>query len=368
MTSTIDSKLQLITALVEGGLEEPPWASFLSALRALTRADFATLHFRPPGRPIEEMINLFSSADSQANLQEIYFQHIYPAPPPFNEQLAEGYAYNKEELLKAEANPESRKISRKLLDAHQVSGFLQIRVQETSGIHAWLGITRQNKAFGEKPKQLLESIAPILKSTLCNYVALEREKFRARTTADATERLRFGWLMLDKTGNVLDSDHQAREILSESKVLYLSAKGKLSMKAHNLNQNLKQAITQVTSNTPQVQALSISRDPWLDMALLPANRSSIAAKIQPDIIAYLHGDSWHIKGRTEQLAKLFSLTKREAQLALAFCRGLTIAEAAKEYKLSIETVRNHSKRIYAKIGARGMPDLIRLITRSMLVI
>jgi DNA-binding CsgD family transcriptional regulator len=86
------------------------------------------------------------------------------------------------------------------------------------------------------------------------------------------------------------------------------------------------------------------------------------------VIAYVHGDRQPSNDRCEQLAQLFGLTFSEARLALALSRGMTIAEAAAEYGLTVETARNYSKKIYSKTGARGQPDLIRFVMRSVLAI
>ncbi|HET8711178.1 MAG TPA: LuxR C-terminal-related transcriptional regulator, partial [Spongiibacteraceae bacterium] len=68
----------------------------------------------------------------------------------------------------------------------------------------------------------------------------------------------------------------------------------------------------------------------------------------------------------EQLCRLFKLSFNEAKLALALARGLSIAEAAQELDLTLETTRTYSKKIYAKVGARGQVDLVRIIHRSLL--
>lgn len=66
------------------------------------------------------------------------------------------------------------------------------------------------------------------------------------------------------------------------------------------------------------------------------------------------------------LADFFALTPSEAKLALAVCRGMTIAEAAVEHGIAEGTARTYSKSIYSKMGARGLPDLVRIVMRSVL--
>ena len=47
---------------------------------------------------------------------------------------------------------------------------------------------------------------------------------------------------------------------------------------------------------------------------------------------------------------------------------MSIDEAAGEVGLTIETARNYSKKIYAKAGARGQPELVRNILVSVLAL
>jgi DNA-binding CsgD family transcriptional regulator len=112
----------------------------------------------------------------------------------------------------------------------------------------------------------------------------------------------------------------------------------------------------------------LSRDPWLDMLLVPAGRNSISAKSVPAVVAYVHSDSSLSADRCEQLAQLFDLLPSEARLALALGRGMSIAEAAKELNLTEGSARTYTKKIYAKMGARGHPDLVRFVQRSVLQI
>ena len=62
-----------------------------------------------------------------------------------------------------------------------------------------------------------------------------------------------------------------------------------------------------------------------------------------------------------RLSALHALPPREAELALKLSEGLSIAEAAQAMGLTVETARNYSKRIYAKLGVRGKAELVRRI-------
>jgi DNA-binding CsgD family transcriptional regulator len=104
------------------------------------------------------------------------------------------------------------------------------------------------------------------------------------------------------------------------------------------------------------------------MLLVRATIRSGATRTAPSFVAYVHADKWTSADRCEQLGELFDLIPSEARLALALSRGMSIAEAAGELGLTVESARTYSKRIYAKTGARGQSDLVRFIHRSVLAI
>jgi len=363
-TDQID--IELASALIEGAFEQPQWGTFLERLRNLAGADHATLSFRPPGRPFDDMIILVSGSHEPFDLDKIYRDNFDPIPPPFIEEMEEGRVYGREEWLAA-LDPAVRAISQRILVDADIQGFRELHVREPSGIHAWLSITSWKGEFGPQAEQLLARVSSLMRGTLRNYIALERERYKTAVTADATRRLKFGWLALDRNGTVVDYDEQGAAILESSSHIGRTRLGRLTAKTSVLEQRIHAAVEAIAGDPlARATAITVSQDPWLDMLLLKAEGRSISVAGKAEVIAYVHGDSWRADDRSAQLAELFGLSPREAGLALAFCRGMTIAEAAEEFGLSIDTTRNYSKAIYGKIGARGMADLIRLIMRSIL--
>lgn len=358
----------MVTALVEGAFEVPRWGRFLDRLRLATGADYAILSFRPPGRPLAEAVTLLSG-DAQSKVDDPRMEDFPPGEPPVDELLLEGKSYSMDELFGRRATPQSR-LYRDFLVQKGIATIRQMRVQEASGVHAWLTVARHgSKDFTSAHDALLSSLARVLRGVLRQYVALERERFEASLTAEPIRQLQFGWLTLDRAGHVLDCDKQGDSVLSQSGVLSRGPGGRLTASPMKLERQIFQTLRRVADNPlSRPHAVPLSRDPWLDMLLVPGRRKSISAKATPAAIAYVHGDSWRSTDRCEQLAQLFGLSPQEARLALALCRGMTIAEAASEFGLAVGTARNYSKSIYAKTGARGQPDLVRIVMRSVLAI
>jgi DNA-binding CsgD family transcriptional regulator len=250
-----------------------------------------------------------------------------------------------------------------------MNSLCMMRVKEATGVNAWLTICREGPDFQAHERALMGAIAPYLRQALRSFVALERERFNASVAGEAVRRLDFGWITLDASGRVIDADSAADGLLRQSGVLRRCADGRLTASSRTLERELRAAVQALSAHPPsRPRAIVLSRDPWLDMLLISTQKRSISAKPDPVIIAYIHGDSWSSVDRCEQLAELFGLTASEARLAVALSCGMTIAEAAAELGLTVGTARNYSKKIFAKLGARGQPDVVRFIMRSVLAI
>lgn len=182
-------------------------------------------------------------------------------------------------------------------------------------------------------------------------------------------KLHFGWMTLDARGHVLEFEPEAGQVLTRSLALSKSASGRLIARPAELAREIFEAI-HILSVNPLARpfAITLQRDPWLDMLLVPAAQKGFSVNERAAVIAYVHGDSWRSSDRCEQLSQLFNLSPGEARLALALSRGMTITEAAGKFGLKVDTARKYSKTIYAKLGVRGVSDLVRIVMRSVLAI
>lgn len=287
---------------------------------------------------------------------------------PWRQSYRDGEPYALDELVRT-AEGRGDEVVTHLLGLHGIVAVQHMRVCEPSGIAAWLTLTRSKGQFEHREATLLRDLAPTLRGALQCFVRRERENYASALNADAVHRLQFGWITLDANGTVLDFDKQAGDVLATSKVLQRARDGSLRAGQPEVNARLWQAIQQVVQDaSSRAHAISLCREPWLDMLVVPARRKWVTTRRAPAAIAYVHGDNWLLVDRQEQLAELFDLSPREAKMALALSRGMSISEAAHELKLTAGSARMYSKLIYAKTGARGLPDLVRIVMRSVLAI
>lgn len=355
----------LVQALHEGMFEQPLWYSFLDQLLARTGALATTLTFRPIDE--DSVVELRAGKPLPAHPQTVLFEQYARDPLPYR-AMREGRVYSLEEMTDA-SDPVWQSLRRDLLAPHGITSARSVRVTEPSGVDAWLSCVG-GRNIGSAISALLAALAPHLRVALRTYIALERERFRSVVTSDAIRRLNFGWLTLDARGRIVDMAPHVEQVFQRTSLLRRGRYDRLTPASPAVDRELTALVRRFAEiedtgdNRPK--AINLSRDPWMDMLVAPMPGRAISAGPKPVAIVYLSGDRRSQADRCEQLVDLFGLLPSEARLAWALARGMSIAQAAEDLGLTIETARTYSKKIYAKTGAGGQADLVRTILTSVL--
>lgn len=360
----------LIAPLIEGIVEEPLWSAFMARLRVRLDAGYVSIVFRPlpDGSPRNRLIHLYDGQPWPDEVNRRFRESLRGEDPMPYHDLAAGRVYALNELLTF-GDPEHDRYRLQLLGPGGMKFMRMMRIEEAGGVSAWLTVSRADREFDADADRLMIAIAPFWRAALTSYVAIERERLTASVANEAIRRLNFGWLTLDASGRVLDSDAHAASLFAASDMLRKGRDGRLAARDPAVAREIAQAIQALVQEpASRPQAIVLSREPWLDMLLVPSNLRSGTTQATPALVAYVHADNWSSADRCEQLEQMFDLIPSEARLALALTRGMSIAEAAGELGLTVESARTYSKRIYAKTGARGQADLVRFIHRSVLAI
>lgn len=360
----------LLQPLIEGVVEEPPWQAFLDRLRARIDAGYVSIVFRPfrEGPERNRVIHLYSGRPSPPIVSRHYHDNLHLTDPVAYQEMEDGRVYALAELLRL-GDPAHDSYVNELLVPSGMSVLRMMRVVEASGVRAWLTVSRRDGEFAPQVDELLEALAPFWRAALRSYVALERERITGSVAKEAIRRMSFGWLTLDAAGRILDADQHGASLLKGRGLLMRGRGGRLTSCMPEVARAISAAASALHSDPlSRPRAIVLSREPWLDMLLVAADISGGTTGPAPALVAYVHSDNWTSADRCEQLGQLFDLAPSEARLALALSRGMSIAEAAGDLGLTIESARTYSKRIYAKTGARGQADLVRFVHRSVLAI
>ena len=361
---------ELLEPLIEGMVEDPLWSTFLDRLRAMAGADYTSLVFRPLpfGPERNRVIHLYSGQPSPPVVSQLYHDSLHIIDPMPYQHMEDGRVYPLAELLRF-GDPEHDSYRTEFLIPSGMNVLRMMRVMEASGVSAWLTVSRRSGEFDAAVDDLIRWIGPYLRAAIRSYIALEREKITASVANEAIRRMNFGWLTLDPTGRILDTGSHGERLLADGGTLVRGRDRKLTSKDPDVAREIASAIEALAADPrSRPRAIVLSQEPWLDMLLVAADITGGTTRPAPTLVAYVHADDWTSADRCDQLAQLFGLLPSEARLALALSRGKSIAEAAGELDLTVESARTYSKRIYAKTGARGQADLVRFIHRSVLAI
>jgi DNA-binding CsgD family transcriptional regulator len=358
--------LGIVTHLIEGACETPLWTDFLSSLRCATSADYAILIFDPPGRPMDEGLQLACGCDPDSSIAGLIRACIRASMQ--RRPAEEGRVTSLEHLFhpgQAKTEPSYSALTEEL----GIVGIRLFRVSEPRGVDGWLVLGRTGCDLTKQDEAVLSALVRPLRATLRSHVAAESDKFRSAMAAEAVRRLQCGWLLLDRGGYILATDHFGDAVLASSGILARTVGGRISINVSKLEREVLQTVADLADKPgARPRAISLRSDPWLDMLLVPERKKMLKDTAVPAVIAYVHGDNWHSADRCSQLCDMFELGPSEARLALALCRGKSIAEAAQELGLALETARSYTKSIYAKTGTRGMADLVRVVMGSVLTL
>ena len=345
----------LLQALHEGMFETPLWSDFLMRLRAKTGARFSTLIFRPVDEAAA--VELYAGEPPPGTMHD---------PLPYR-TMRPGRAYSLEDLIDP-SNPLQRAFYEKAMLPHGLSSMRSIRVTEPGGVDLWLSCSG-GRNVGSATGALLTALAPHLRIALRSYAALERERFRSAVTGQAFDRLKMGWFSLDAGCRIMDATDNVEQLFQWGTLLRRGRYDRLVPASPFIDRQLTALLKDFANNRgARPQAFNLSKDPWVEMLAAPVQSPSFAGDKTPVAIVYVSGDRRSQADRCEQLVDLFGLLPSEARLAWRLAQATSISEAADALGLTVETARNYSKKIYAKTGARGHAELVRIILTSVLAI
>jgi DNA-binding CsgD family transcriptional regulator len=357
--SSIDER-DLLLPLFTGLDEEPLWDTFLHRLLARTRAQRLHLFIRPAGMtgvpPIRRTIRTagyvrpagFFDLETFSDAGLLPFAALRP-----------NRVYSLEETTVPESAEMVRK-QRAVLDEASVAHARFIRIVAPGDQNAWLVLLHDRLDFEAADSALLSAIAPHVAAALATLMELRGLRLRAAIAEDALALIGVGQAIFDAGGQVILADAIAQEELD------VQATGRPQIRA-GAAQALNGACRELSQASPQARRTvrfddRAGRDMLLRRAPVAAD-STLSSGYSVGLVRRArHGKS---ASAAPVVAATLGLSTREAALAEAISQGRSIVEAGAQLQLTQETARNYSKRIYAKTGASGQADLVRMILTGL---
>ena len=358
-----NSESELLLSLHEGAFEQPLWNRFLEQLHERTQASFTCLVINMGAGAPMLLLDRGATLSNSAKEQILRSFRVYPSA---HYRMREERVYALHELVGSDDSTlltlcEDLAIPRRALFMRSV------RISDQKNADAWLNIYGRRE-FDASVSGLLNRVAPHLRTSLRSFLSLEKERIRSSISTDAIGRLNFGWIALDPNCRILDATRNIDDIFQRTDAMQKGRHDHLTFSEAGIERDVRLQVRKIASGEPVRQmAINISQDPRMDLLIAPADSSSERPG-GASAIVYISGDLKSRCDRCDQLSDLFGLLPSEARLAWAIARGQSIAEAAEELNITIETARYYSKKVYSKTGARGQADLVRIIFSSVLAI
>ena len=213
----------------------------------------------------------------------------------------------------------------------------------------------------EAERRAFDAIAPHVRSAVMTQMALERQG--ASLIGGAMEALSIAAFLCDRDGIVRAMTSAAENALS-SEILRLTH-GRLGAPraedARALEAAIAAAAAPPSPRRPAHRTLIVRRGDGagaiqaLDIVALP-NRQ-YAFGFEPRVLVSVRGGARRGDEMAALLAAAFSMTAMEAKIAVRLAEGQPREVIAAERQVSVETVRSHIKKIFAKMDVRREAEL-----------
>ena len=355
MTLTPTDESNLLLPLFEGIFETPVWETFLKRLIQRTGAQRVRLTVRnvaaPDQPPLRRRVVADRWAAKDPGEPEPFDASVYSALRP-------NRVYSFDEVRGFEAGA-TRKRQGDVLTASGIGDARLIRVAGRGELNAWLVLLHERPAFGAADSALLASLAPAIAAAVQIFASIGQMRLRLGAAEDSLALLGIGQAVLDSNGRMLVADALGTATLPldfASAAQHTTVPAELARAAADLAGAVP-AERRTAELGDGSQHFAILRPVAHDPAAPPHPAAAIASIRSPRPLDR--------RAAHEAVAACFGLSAREAALAVLIADGRSIIEAGSELRLTLETARNYSKRIYAKTGAAGQADLVRLVLSGL---
>lgn len=356
---------ELILPLLAGIHEMPSWHTFMTNLVARTHARRAFLLTRAADALPEQgpVIRSFAApranADAPLDLRQINGLNLQSL-----DQLRPGRVYSLEEMLDFSDSA--------LLD-RQRSALAELGVRYGRWLHisagvadAWIILTREREDFPATAVVLLSSLTAHFAAALLAQAKLSEQRLQAAMAHQTLARLGIGQLAFDRAGRVLLADPQAEAMLT----IIDDGSGRQGRRLHlvpEANRRFAEACAEVADgDIGSVAAVPVDSSEETYLLLHKAALPDVQTIASPAVIGIVRQPIKINDQRAKRVvSSMYGLSEREAVLACGMANGGKITDIGAVLRLTKETSRNYSKRIYGKTGTASQPELVRVLLNGL---
>ena len=367
------SEFSVLTRLIyEGPFESPPWHKSLKALLELFEACHVTLILRPATPEVPSVTVIANPRGVKIHRGEYCHYDVFSLDPfiklPVDKVVTVDDVVGAEKWVGCE-------FYKQFVAPAGIRYILGADIRTSEGVECRLRICRghSDPSFDVADYALCKALLPHFKQAVHIHAHVGRLDAERLTYVAAIDRMLFGTVILNETGNVIETSGVARIILSERDGLHV-VRDTLRATCGQENQALQHIIKGAlpgagVPSMPFGNVISITRPSGraklgILVRAIPLGETS-EGRQRPAVAVFLRSPELQSETSHDVIRQLFGLTPAEAALSVLVANGLTLLEAANELSICKNTARAHVRSIFSKTNVTRQTELVRLILSSV---
>lgn len=363
-----DNKLlQVVDRIYDAAVSPELWPGILIEISSVVGGCGAYLFSST--RPEQELAwGVVGGLDPEAHgeYDRYYAPLDFRTPPTL--RMPVGTLYTNETLCDWDSLTRSQ-IYHELLTKYDLVHLGGVILARTERQQTQISIQRREKdgPFEERQCRLIQLLAPHLCRAVELQNRLERLGAHHAGLREVVDRLPVGACLFNDRGALLHMNRAAEQILQRGDGLVLrdheltcaSPRG-----ARELRRLICSAVT--STKTLVTDPGSVVRVPRRNIAnhyavlVLPLGTGTAeCTEGAPSGVGFIFDSDTDSSSSPEVLRMLYSFTDAESRLASLLMAGATVAEAAEQTRISLNTARTHLKHIFLKAGVSRQSELMR---------
>lgn len=363
--------LDIIENVYSAALDGGQWPTALTAIADLLGGVDTTLevHREAGARP------LFFAAGSRLPPSSVddYLSHYAQICPriPYLTTLATGSVGHDHAFL-SERQMDQDEFYADFLGPEDLRYFAAGTLMNRPGMLGGVYVHRSPRQgpADEATLSLLKHLVPHLARALRLHFHLKMQSAREVGFLALIDRLPQAVVTLDDRSEIQFANEPAAAILKKADGVELHGR-RLRLADAAANGRMTKALNDLFKGDLGAESLTdgqivarrpSGRPPYvLAMYRLSAFRTVYENMAGPTAAIFIYDSAAAVRPRAPLLAQAFSLTRREAELAVALLQGRSLRERAEARGVKISTERSHLKSLMHKTGTRRQAELVRLL-------
>jgi len=351
MSTDFETLSPLIGLIYDTVLDPDRWPAVLNELCQLFNSLAGTLNFHEMIERRGLLTAEFGTDPAYSQLYVERYAQMNPVVPAAFHYCEIGKAYRTRDLVDAAEWNESR-IYREWAVPQGYNDVMFVVAHRDDRHLGLLALTR-SEPYRESELRLLELITSHVQRALTLGNHFQQRKVEATLLMSLVDQITAGLVLVDHEGRVLLNNEAAQKLLRDEHLQ--RDDGKLNLSSLPLPRLLETVRSQGafvgTANARGGETLSVTAFPLAGAASVPS------------IAIFITSAETSRQPPGALLAAAFNLTAGELRVLLALMEGLSPADIADRFGLSVPTVRSHLHRLFQKTETSAQAELIAKATK-----